>query len=109
MFSCSEHSVGEMDNTGESVNEFFWLFQSGLAPAQKHQCLWCPVGEHRVTQLVSQTQNFLSETSGHKGCLSGTCCHLAYPNNDDVRNLPGLQDSSSRSVTRTTETSSVSR
>lgn len=58
MFSCSEHSVGEMDNTGESVNEFFWLFQSGLALAQKHQCLWCPVGEHRVTQLVSQPKTF---------------------------------------------------
>lgn len=89
------------------MNEFFWLFQSSLVPAQKHQCLWCPVGEHRATQLVSQTQSFLSETSGHKGCLSGTCCLLAYSNNDDIRNLPGLQDASSRSVTRTTEASSI--
>lgn len=86
-----------------------WLFQSSLVSAQKQWWLWCPVGEHRATQQVSKTQNFLSEMYDHKGCISGICCLLACSNNDDVKNLPGLQDSSPHSVTRTTEASSISQ
>lgn len=52
-----------------------------------------------------ENQCFLSEMQGHKGCVSGIWCFLAYSNNNDnVRNLPTtgsfciLNDKNSKSL-----------
>lgn len=88
-FSYLELLIGDMSYTREPTNVPLAI------PKWPRICTETPIfvaasGEHRDTEQVFKKPKLCSEMYGHKGCILGIWCFLAYSNNDDdVRSLPG--------------------